>query len=167
MMDDTKLREYKEQLDKDLTRTFDEKVFVKTRPEFSFAVNGQEITIRITTVPGADRYEVWQCETAKGEYELVSEGMSQIQDFYTTSEKSLYYRVRALRGTGENQIVTQYSKPQYVDLVSAAKARNDQMDQFFEILKGMNGTLSYEDLDIAIETLKVAGLEIREKERRR
>lgn len=166
-MNDNSVKAYKEQLDKDLEKTFDEKTFVKTKPDFSFTVKGQEITIRITVIPGADRYEVWQCEKARGSYELVSEGMSPIQDFYSASEKSLYYRVRAVRKAGSDNLTTLYSAPQYVDLISAAKKSGEKMDRFFEALKSIDGTMSYEDLDIAIETLKMAGLEIREKERRR
>lgn len=161
------VKEFKQQMENDLAKTFSEKAFVKTTPDYSFTVNGQEITLRITNIPGADRYEVYQSESARGTYELVSAGMSPIQDFYTTSGKSCYYKVRALHGTGEGQLATLFSKPQFVDLVSAAKARDERIDRFFESIQGISDTLTFEDLDIAIEALKVAGLEIREKERRR
>ena len=141
--------------------------FSNILPEFSFSVSGTQVAVRITPVLGADSYEIYRSKTAKGKYELIMSGASPVLEYYDPEGSSWYYKVRAVRSIGENGAATKYSRPQYIDLISAASKRNERLEQFFLALRSAGEILSFEDLDIAIESLKVAGLEVREKEKRR
>ena len=136
-------------------------------PDFSFSVSGKQITIKITPIANAERYEVWQSEIGRGEFSLVASEPSPVIEFYTADDKSCYCKVRALYGEGTEKIYTRYSKPMLVDMVTAAKLRDENLKEFFKSIKGIGDSLSYEDLDIALESLKLASLEVREKEERR
>ncbi len=144
-----------------------EDTFKGVIPDFSFSVNGTQVVIRVKTIVGAENYEVYQSETPRGKYTKVVSTASPVIEFYVPDGKSYYYKVRAFHGIGNDKATTDYSKPQYIDLVTAAKVRDERMDNFFNALKDIGEVLSFEDLDIAIESLKVAGLEVREKEARR
>ncbi len=136
-------------------------------PDYSFTVNGTQIAVRITPVLGADSYELYRCKTARGKYDRIISGQSPVLEYYDPEGSSWYYKVRAVHGTEQNTVETRYSKPKFIDLISAAKARDERLEQFFEMLKGVGDILSFEDLDVAIESLRVAGLEVREREQRR
>ena len=58
-------------------------------------------------------------------------------------------------------------KEPIVDSTAAAKEKGKLIDHFFESLKEVGEVLSAEDLDVAIHSLKVAGLEIKEREKRK
>ena len=144
-----------------------EAAFKAVVPEFSFSVNGTQVVVRVKAIVGADSYELYQSEKPRSKYTLIVKGSSPIIEFYVPNGKSYHYRLRACHGTGADIVTTEYSKPQYIDLVTASKVRDERMDNFFNALKDVGVVLSFEDLDIAIESLKVAGLEAREKENRR
>ncbi len=146
---------------------YTESAFQEAIPEISFSVNGTHVIIRIKIIAGADSYEVYQSRTPRGKYTKVTGSPSPVIEFYVPDGKAFYYKARALRGTGDDKAATKYSKPQFIDLISAAKMRDERMDGFFNALKNVGEILSFEDLDIAIASLKVAGLEAREKETRR
>ena len=141
--------------------------FIDIKPNFTYIVNGSQIEIRVETIAGAEWYEVYRSETARGKYELVTTGGSPIQEFYTPDIRSCYYKVRALHGNGEERIETHFSKAQKIDFYSAAKKQNAVIVQFYDALKKVGNLLSNEDIDIAIESLKVATLEAKERENRR
>ena len=149
------------------TPDFTEKTFKDAVPEYSFSGNGTQIVVRVKPIVGADGYEVYQSEKKNAGYSLVVESSSPVVDFYVPDGKSYYYKVRAFHGTDAERITTDYSEPQYVDLVTASKIRDERIENFFNSLKEIGEVLSFEDLDVAIESLKVAGLEVREKEARR
>ena len=149
------------------TKEFAESAFTAMVPGFSFSVNGTQVVIRIAAIVGADRYEVYQGNTAKGKCELIVSGAAPVLDCYVPDGKSYYYKVRAVHIADGNEITTEFSKPQFIDLVSASRIRDERLDNFFSSIKQIGDVLSYEDLDIALEALKVAGLEVREKEKRR
>ncbi len=136
-------------------------------PDFSFTVNGTQIAVRVTPVLGADLYELYRCKTAKGKYDRFLSCVSPVLEYYDPEGSSWYYKVRAVHGSEKEEVATKYSKAQFIDLVSAAKERDLRLNQFFESIKGVGDFLSFEDLDIEIESLRVAGLEVREKEQRR
>ena len=146
---------------------FIESAFKSVIPDFSFSVNGTQVVIRVKPVVGAEGYAVYQSDKKSGGYSSVAEAASPVVDFYVPDGKSYFYKVRAYHGTDDERIYTAYSQPQYIDLVTASKIRNERIDKFFESLKDVGDVLSFEDLDVAIESLKVAGLEVREKENRR
>lgn len=149
------------------TPDFSEKSFMAAVPEYSFSVSGTQIVLRVGPIVGAEGYEVYQSEKKRGSYSPVVESFSPVVDFYVPGGKSYYYKVRAFHGTDGERIYTDYSEPQYVDLVTASKIRDERIENFFNSIKDVGAVLSFEDLDIAIESLKVAGLEVREKEARR
>ena len=60
------------------TKEFAESAFTAMVPGFSFSVNGTQVVIRIAAIVGADRYEVYQGNTAKGKYELIVSGGNRI-----------------------------------------------------------------------------------------
>ena len=149
------------------TPDFTEKTFEDAVPEYSFSVNGTQIVVRVKPIVGADGYEIYQSEKKHSGYSLAVESSSPVVDFYVPDGKSYYYKVRAFHGVDAERITTDYSEPQYVDLVTASKNRDKRIENFFNSLKEIGEVLSFEDLDVAIESLKVAGLEVREKEARR
>ena len=146
---------------------FTEDSFITAVPEFSFTVNGTQASVIITPIVGAEGYEVYQSETERGKYSLIVENASPIADFCVPDGRSYYYKVRAFHGATSERLTTEYSKPQFIDLVAASKVRDERIVKFYDALKDAGDVLSFEDLDIAIESLKVAGLEVREKEARR
>ena len=135
-------------------------------PDFSYSVNGSRISVRVMPILGADSYELYRSKTARGKYEPVISSPSPLIDIICPDNSSYHYKVRAVRGSEGGASATKYSRPQYVDIVSSAKERDAKLYRFYEMLKDLGGTLSFEDLDVAIESLKVAGLEIREHEKR-
>ena len=141
--------------------------FTDLIPDYTFTVTGNQIGIRIHTILGADGYEVFRSKTARGKYELIVSSPSPVIEYYTADKTAYYYKVRAFNGEGEDRIESRFSKAKIVDLISSSKKRSETIEQFFEALKKVGGVLSYEDIDIAIESLKVASLEVKEKEKRR
>ena len=141
--------------------------FMSTVPEFTFSVNGEQIMIMIKQIAGASGYEVCRSRTEKGKYEFVAGSASPVLDCYIPEGSSCYYKVRAFRGKNDERIVTHYSAPSLINLVEAGKKRNEKIDSFFEAIKDLGEVLSFDDLDVAIEALKVAGLETIEREERR
>lgn len=139
----------------------------KTAPDFSFSVSGSRICVHITPVPGADGYEVLQSAPPRGKYSVAASGASPVLEFSVPKGGSCRCKVRAYRGSGEERIFTELSACRRVDIVSAAKERDARIGEFFESIKRVGNVLSYEDLDIAIESLKVAGLEVNQREERR
>ena len=146
---------------------FDETAFRQVVPVFSFSVDRTRITVRIGTILGSDSYEVYQSPTPRGRYKKIVESSSPVIEFCVPDGKLYYYKVRAFHGSGEEKIPTKDSRTESIDLVSAGKLRNERLDSFFRALENVGEILSFEDLDIAVESLKVAGLEVREKEERR
>ena len=149
------------------TPKFNEKTFEKVVPEFSFSVNKTQVVLRVNPVVGANCYEVYQSKKKNGSYVLILESTSPIIDFCVPDGQSYYYKVCAYHTLDQNRIKTDFSIPQYVDIVTAAIARDERIENFFNSIKEVGNILSFEDLDIAIESLKVAGLEAREIEARR
>lgn len=145
----------------------DVKEFRKLKPEYSYSVNGSQVVVRTKLIIGADGYELWLSDKAGGTYYRAVESMSPVLDVYVPDKKTRYCKVRAYRDNGGDRIETAFSNTRQVDLVAASKERDKRIDSFFEALQSIGNVLSYEDLDIAIESLKLAGLEIREREKRR
>ena len=64
-------------------------------------------------------------------------------------------------------IIAQEIDKQFVDKVKLAKVHGENMAEFFENLKNIEKFLSAEDVDVAMHALKVAALDIKEKEARK
>ena len=141
--------------------------FKRINPSFSYSLSGNLVTIRIVPVEDAEGYELYRSLTPKEGFSLFRESSSPLIDFYLNEKKSYYYKVLARKGFDEDRVTTQLSDSQYVDVVSAAKMRNEKMDAFLESLMGIRDTLTVEDLDIALETIRVAGRDAREKAERK
>ncbi|MCR4593481.1 MAG: DEAD/DEAH box helicase family protein [Clostridiales bacterium] len=144
-----------------------EKAFEAICPNFSFSVSGDRIMIRIDNVLDADGYEVYKSDKARGEYEIAASGSSPIFEIVVAEKKTYFFKVCAYHKAEGKTIKTAFSKHRAVDLILSAKSRNEKIEKFFSSIREIGDVLSFEDLDVAIESLKVAGLEIREKERRR
>lgn len=141
--------------------------FEKITPEYSFTINDDYVTVRIVPVEGADGYEVYKSETKGGKYEPLMSGPEMIQECKIMHGSSLYFKVRAYRGTGDEREYSAYSKPQLIDIVAVSTERQKRIDDFFKSIKMVGDILTFEDLDIAVESLKVAGLELRERQKQR
>ena len=141
--------------------------FRQIRPSFSFSLNGEVITVRISPVEDAQIYEVYTADKARGEYVCVSKSASPVHEFRLPGKSECCCKVRACREEQTEKADTRFSAIQKIDLVIAEKKRKEKISRFFDVLKEIGTVLSFEDLDIATESLKVAGLEAQEKERRR
>lgn len=67
----------------------------------------------------------------------------------------------------DNRSPNTEQKEPVIDSTAVAKEKGKLIDAFFENLKEVGDLLSAEDLDVAIHSLKVAGLEIKEREKRK
>lgn len=142
--------------------------FETTVPQFSYSTDGSHITFKVIPVENAEGYEIHKSERARGDYQKILEHKSTVQDYILTTPKTLWYKVRAFKTAPDGtRVFTAYSKAENIDLVAYAKEKATKIDEFFKALKEAGDVLSYEDLDIAIETIKLAGYEQRERELRR
>ena len=141
--------------------------FQNAVPAFSITINGKQIVARVNPILGAQGYELYRSESPRGKYELAVSASSNVLDLFVPDGKSRYYKVKAFRETDGNREETPFSKAVLGDLVSVSKERDRRIETFFDSLKEVSDVLSFEDLDVAIESLKLAGLEVREKEKRR
>ncbi len=145
----------------------DEASFKSAVPKYSFSVDGEFVRLKTVPIVGADGYEAVRSATPGGKYETVIESAAPVIDFYLTDGKSYYYKVRAFFYRDNERIYTAYSEPQLVDAVTAAKLREARHDAFLNSIKEYADVMSYEDYETSCETLKLAGLEAREREERR
>ena len=135
-------------------------------PVFTFNIQEELLTVTIAPIDNASLYEIHSSNKEKGVYEVVSIGVSNIQCFKLDPNR-IYYKVRGVIKDGDKTTYTPFSKPQFVDLVEYAKQRDMKIDSFFQSVSDVGSMLNIEDLNIAIESLKLAQLEIKERESRR
>ena len=141
--------------------------FEEIIPDFQYSVSGNLATFRIIPVEGAEGYEIYRSENKADGYVLLRESTAPLIDFYLTEGTSYYYKVLAVKGDDSERTTTLFSRCKFIDVVAAAKNRNDKIDRFFESVKEISDTLTVEDLDVALETLRVAGQDMRERARRK
>lgn len=51
-------------------------------PDFSFSVSGTQVVLRVMSIVGAERYEVYQSETSRGKYAKIVTSTSPVIEFY-------------------------------------------------------------------------------------
>ena len=142
--------------------------FEQIVPAVTYNVKDKMTTINIDPVEDANGYEVYISDKSRGKYEFLTSGTYHILSHYIVETSAKYYKVRAYKQNDNDTIsYTDFSKPQYVDLVIYAKNRDEKINNFFDSLHNISAILTNEDLDIAIDSLKLAGLEIKELEERR
>lgn len=142
--------------------------FGQTIPVVAYSVKEKVTTINIEPVEDATGYEVYVSTKSRGKYVFLTSGTYHILSHYIVETTGKYYKVRAYKKNDDESIsYTDFSKPQYVDLVIYAKNRDETINKFFNSIRNISSILTNEDLDIAIDSLKLAGLEIKEFEERR
>ena len=129
--------------------------FEKTVPEISAWVKEEIVSLKITPVRGAERYIAVKAKTPKGAYEPAVSGPVPYLTFMDPEKESWYYKVRAEIGSGEEIRTTAWSAPMFADAVQSAADSRKNMENFLGTLNTVADTVSYEDLDIAIESLRL------------
>ena len=132
-------------------------------PVVAYSVKEKVTTINIEPVEDATGYEVYVSTKSRVKYDFLTSGTYHILSHYIVETTGKYYKVRAYKKNNDESICyTNFSKPQYVDLVIYAKNRDESINKFFNSIRNISSILTNEDLDIAIDSLKLAGLEIKE-----
>ena len=140
--------------------------FEKTVPVFSAWVKDEIVSLKITPVRGADRYVAVKAKTPKGKFEPAASGTVPYLTFMDPEKGSWYYMVRAEVGSGEDIHTTAWSSPVFADVVQSAVDSRKNMESFLGTLSTVADTVSFEDLDIAIESLRLRKLDLSEIRRR-
>lgn len=140
--------------------------FERTVPVFTACVRDGVVTLKITPVSGAVRYEAEKCHTPKGKYVPAASDHVPFLTFVDPENGSWYYRVRASLESGADTFTTAWSEPVFADAVKSAEDGRKSMEAFLGDLTTLSGNVGYEDLDIAIESLRLRRLELKDIERR-
>lgn len=142
--------------------------FSEAIPVVHYSIKDNLVTIKIDPIEKADGYEVYVGEKPRGKYDFLTSSSCYLISHYIIDHNSKYYKVRSYKKNEDDTITySNYSLPQLVDLVICAKNREEKINNFFNSLHDISSILTNEDLDIAIDSLKLAGLEIKEFEEKR
>ncbi len=142
-------------------KQFSAKEFAKVIPQFTVSRQGVYTIIDITPILGADGYEVYR------DGKLINKEHSARQEFAETSDARGRYSVRAWCTLDGMQLRTQLSNPISSDMVEQAKLKTEKLNAFFDLIKEAGDLWDYQDLEVAKESLLLAGSEAYEREERR
>ena len=137
------------------------------KPTVVYSIKENQVTIHIDPVDAADGYEVYTSKTKNGKYSFLTSGTYHILSHYLIDDVSRFYKVRAYSEDENGRSYSLFSQPELLDLVTYSLDRTSKIESFFDSLKSVTTVLTNEDLDIAIDSLKLAGLEIKEHEERK
>ncbi len=146
---------------------FDRDGFEKSSPKFSFSVKDDCVSINAYGEKGCDGYELYKCGTKRGEYALELTASRPIFDCRVPDGRPYYYKIRAFHDYGKEKVYSKFSECELIDILTSTKKRSEKIEKFFESVKEISDVITCEDVDVLIETIKLAGYEAKERERRR
>ena len=146
---------------------FDRKGFENSTPIFSFTVKDDCISIKACGRIDSDGYELYKCRTKKGEYTFELSSSQPSFECRVPDGRPYYFKIRTFCNCGSEKVYSNFSECELIDILTSTKKRSEKIDKFFDAVKEVSDVITCEDVDVIIETVRLAGYEAKEKERRR
>lgn len=146
---------------------FDRKGFENSTPIFSFTVKDDCISIKACGRIDSDGYELYKCKTKKGEYTFELSSSQPSFECRVPDGRPYYFKIRTFCNCGSEKVYSNFSECELIDILTSTKKRSEKIDKFFDAVKEVSDVITCEDVDVIIETVRLAGYEAKEKERRR
>ena len=87
-------------------------------PSFTLKTTSKKVTITLTSVNGADGYQIYRATSRRGKYSLIKEFTTEDELLQyinnTTKGRIYYYKVRSYKKVNETKVYSSYSSIKYI-----------------------------------------------------